>query len=137
MHLNDSRDAFGSGADRHANVGDGTIDPDVLVGACATTLDFAWALRLRVAIIAALGTIGYCIAVFLIFFLVWTPADWDQIEGVQGRYFIVALPALAITAAALMRRGLPIGWNAFAALAAAAISAGAIVEAVLRVDWRW
>jgi deoxyribonuclease-4 len=35
VHLNDSRDAFGSGADRHANVGDGTIDPDVLVGACA------------------------------------------------------------------------------------------------------
>jgi deoxyribonuclease-4 len=35
VHLNDSRDAFGSGADRHANVGDGTIDPDALVGACA------------------------------------------------------------------------------------------------------
>jgi deoxyribonuclease-4 len=35
VHLNDSRDAFGSGADRHANVGDGTIDPDVLVGVCA------------------------------------------------------------------------------------------------------
>jgi deoxyribonuclease-4 len=35
VHLNDSRDGFGSGADRHANVGDGTIDPDVLVGVCA------------------------------------------------------------------------------------------------------
>ena len=35
VHLNDSRDAFGSGADRHANVGDGTIDPDLLVGVCA------------------------------------------------------------------------------------------------------
>jgi deoxyribonuclease-4 len=35
VHLNDSRDAFGSGADRHANLGGGTIDPDVLVGVCA------------------------------------------------------------------------------------------------------
>jgi deoxyribonuclease-4 len=35
VHLNDSRDDFGSGADRHANVGDGTIDPAVLVAVCA------------------------------------------------------------------------------------------------------
>ena len=35
VHLNDSRDAFGSGADRHANVGQGTIDADVLVAVCA------------------------------------------------------------------------------------------------------
>jgi len=35
VHLNDSRDEFGSGADRHANVGDGTIDPDLLVAVCA------------------------------------------------------------------------------------------------------
>ena len=35
VHLNDSRDPFGSGADRHANVGDGTIDPEVLVAVCA------------------------------------------------------------------------------------------------------
>jgi deoxyribonuclease-4 len=32
VHANDSRDAFGSGADRHANFGDGQIDPDDLVG---------------------------------------------------------------------------------------------------------
>jgi deoxyribonuclease-4 len=35
VHLNDSRDEFGSGADRHANVGGGTIDPEALVGVCA------------------------------------------------------------------------------------------------------
>jgi len=27
VHCNDSRDGFGSGADRHANLGDGRIDP--------------------------------------------------------------------------------------------------------------
>jgi len=30
MHVNDSRDPAGTGADRHANIGQGTIDPDVL-----------------------------------------------------------------------------------------------------------
>ena len=31
MHCNDSRDAAGSGADRHANFGTGQIDPQLLV----------------------------------------------------------------------------------------------------------
>ena len=32
VHLNDSRDEFGSGADRHTSLGVGTIDPDLLAG---------------------------------------------------------------------------------------------------------
>ncbi|MFR9730553.1 deoxyribonuclease IV [Saccharopolyspora sp. MS10] len=36
VHLNDSRDAFGSSRDRHANIGAGEIDPDLLVAVCAT-----------------------------------------------------------------------------------------------------
>ncbi len=35
VHANDSRDAFGSGADRHANLGQGLVDPDALVAAVA------------------------------------------------------------------------------------------------------
>ena len=35
VHANDSRDAFDSGADRHANFGSGQIDPDVLVAVVA------------------------------------------------------------------------------------------------------
>ncbi|MEV5705320.1 deoxyribonuclease IV [Actinoallomurus sp. NPDC052274] len=31
VHCNDSRDAFGSGADRHANLGDGRIDPELIL----------------------------------------------------------------------------------------------------------
>jgi deoxyribonuclease IV len=31
VHCNDSRDAFGSGADRHANLGHGQIDPELIV----------------------------------------------------------------------------------------------------------
>ncbi len=35
VHCNDSRDAFGSGADRHANLGAGQIDPDLLLAVVA------------------------------------------------------------------------------------------------------
>jgi deoxyribonuclease-4 len=31
VHCNDSRDEFGSGADRHANIGSGMIDPDLIL----------------------------------------------------------------------------------------------------------
>ncbi|GAA1577888.1 deoxyribonuclease IV [Actinomadura kijaniata] len=31
VHCNDSRDAFGSGADRHANLGSGKIDPELIL----------------------------------------------------------------------------------------------------------
>jgi deoxyribonuclease IV len=31
VHCNDSRDTFGSGADRHANLGDGRIDPELIL----------------------------------------------------------------------------------------------------------
>lgn len=36
VHLNNSRDAFDSGADRHANIADGTIDGEVLAQVCAS-----------------------------------------------------------------------------------------------------
>jgi deoxyribonuclease-4 len=34
VHCNDSRDAFGSGADRHANLGQGRIDPELILEVC-------------------------------------------------------------------------------------------------------
>lgn len=34
VHLNDSRDGFGSSRDRHTNIGTGQIDPDLLVAVC-------------------------------------------------------------------------------------------------------
>jgi len=35
VHANGSRDTFGSGADRHANLTDGHIDPEAVVAVCA------------------------------------------------------------------------------------------------------
>ncbi|MEV0633196.1 deoxyribonuclease IV [Nonomuraea wenchangensis] len=34
VHCNDSRDEFGSGADRHANLGQGRIDPELILAVC-------------------------------------------------------------------------------------------------------
>ena len=64
VHANDSRDAAGSGADRHTNLGEGHVDPDALVavvrdagapvvvetpgGADGQAADLAW-LRARLA----------------------------------------------------------------------------------------
>ncbi|CAM06509.1 deoxyribonuclease-4 [Saccharopolyspora erythraea NRRL 2338] len=36
VHLNDSRDGFGSSRDRHANIGAGEIDPELLVAVCSS-----------------------------------------------------------------------------------------------------
>jgi Predicted membrane protein (DUF2142) len=91
----------------------------------------------RVALACALAVAGYCFAVFLIFFLVWTALAATQIDGVQGRYFVPALPAVALGTAALVRRGLSQNARAAIALAAAALSCAATFQAVLRVDWNW
>jgi deoxyribonuclease-4 len=34
VHCNDSRDDFDSGADRHANLGQGKIDPELILAVC-------------------------------------------------------------------------------------------------------
>ena len=91
----------------------------------------------RIAVACALAVAGYCFAVFFIFFLVWTALDATQIDGVQGRYFVPALPAVALGTAALVRRGLAENLRAAIALAAAALSCAAAFQAVLRVDWNW
>jgi hypothetical protein len=91
----------------------------------------------RIAAAAALAALGYCFSVFLIFFLVWTALDATQIDGVQGRYFVAALPAAAAVPAALLRRGLSARMQMTIALAAAVISCAAAVEAVLRTDWNF
>jgi uncharacterized membrane protein len=91
----------------------------------------------RIALSCTLAVTGYCFAVVFIFFLVWTAIDATQIDGVQGRYFVPALPAVALATAALVRRGFSDNVRATIALAAAALSCAASVQAVLRVDWNW
>ena len=93
------------------------------------------ATRVRVAAVAGITALAYCLLVFLIFYLTSTPAEADRVRGVQGRYFVVALPLLAIVLAALLPRAPRRGWTTGAALSGAALSGLAVCEAILRTDW--
>ena len=69
------------------------------------------AARARVALITGLAVLGYFVLVYLIFFLVYTSIDTEHVRGVQGRYFVIALPVAAVFIAALVNcellRGVP------------------------------
>jgi uncharacterized membrane protein len=63
--------------------------------------------RARVAVLAGLAVLGYILTVYLIFFLTYTPLNVDHVRGVQGRYFVIALPTAAIFLASVINTGLP------------------------------
>jgi len=108
----------------------------ILVATFPTRLEIDRETRKRIALVAALIVLGYILAVFLIFYLAWTPMETDRVEGVQGRYFIVALPAVALFLSALLNRGLPRSVLAFVAIFGALLFGGATIEAILRADWK-
>ena len=93
------------------------------------------AVRARVIVISGLVVVGYIVLVYLIFFLIYTPIDTDHVRGVQGRYFVIALPAAAIFIAAVVNRELPQGMPAAIAIAGSMIAGITTVEAVLRAHW--
>jgi hypothetical protein len=72
-------------------------------GVCLQKLDLANGLRSRVAVITGLALFGYVVTVYLIFFITYTPLNVDHVRGVQGRYFVIALPIAAIFLASLGR----------------------------------
>jgi hypothetical protein len=55
--------------------------------------------------------------VYLIFFLTYTPIATPHVLGVQGRYFVIALPAAAIFLASVINVELPRGAPAAIAIA--------------------
>jgi Predicted membrane protein (DUF2142) len=91
--------------------------------------------RGRVALVAGLTTLAYAAALYLIFYLVWSPPNYDRVDGVQGRYFVVVLPMLCLLVSALIRAGPGERVRVFAAVAGAVIAGVATLEAVLRTDW--
>jgi uncharacterized membrane protein len=93
------------------------------------------AVRARVTVITGLVVLGYVVLVYLIFFLIYTPIDTDHVRGVQGRYFVVALPVTAIFIAAVVNRELPRGMPAAIAIAGSMIAGITTVEAVVRAHW--
>jgi Predicted membrane protein (DUF2142) len=93
--------------------------------------------RLRYGLAAVIVALAYCFAVVLIFYLIWTPINADQIWGVQGRYFVPVLPLLAIVVAALLNRGPNIGVTASLAVSAAVLAGAGSIDAILRTDWNF
>jgi hypothetical protein len=73
--------------------------------------------------------------VYLIFFLTYTPLDVDHVRGVQGRYFVIALPPAAIFVAGLINIELPRAIPAAIAIFGSMIAGIASVEALIRAHW--
>jgi len=86
--------------------------------------------RLRVSIVSAMTMVSYCLAVCAIFFITLTPSDADRIHGLQGRYFLILLPLLALFLSAIVNRR-------FGATAASAAIIGALVSSCATIDALW
>jgi uncharacterized membrane protein len=93
--------------------------------------------RHRLARAALASALFYCLAVLLIFYLIWTPVHDTAIRGVQGRYFVPILPLLAIATAALINIQPDRRLTALCAVAAGALSGVASVVAILHADWNF
>lgn len=98
-------------------------------------LDVSRTARLRIALYCFLIIFGYVLAVYLIFYLTWTPIHAPTIWGVQGRYFVVILPAAAVLLSALANVRVPRAIAAALAVASGIVAGVATVEAVARTDF--
>jgi predicted membrane protein DUF2142 len=98
-------------------------------------LNLDGAVRTRVAFITGLAVLGYVVTVYLIFFLTYTPLNIDHVRGVQGRYFVIALPMAAIFLASITNIELPRGVLATTAITGALLSGIASFKALLGAHW--
>jgi uncharacterized membrane protein len=88
-----------------------------------------------VLVITGVAVLSYVVMVYLIFFLTYTPIATPHVLGVQGRYFVIALPAAAIFLASVINVELPRGAPAAIAIAGSLIAGIATVEALFRAHW--
>jgi hypothetical protein len=87
----------------------------------------------RAALITGLAVLGYVVTVYLIFFLTYTPLNVDHVRGVQGRYFVIALPMAAIFLASMTNIDLPRG--ALATITGSLLSGITSFQALLGAHW--
>jgi uncharacterized membrane protein len=98
-------------------------------------LNLDGAVRTRVAVITGLTVLGYVVTVYLIFFLTYTPLNIDHVRGVQGRYFVIALPPAAIFLASVINSDLPRRILATLALTGSLLSGITSFQALLGAHW--
>jgi uncharacterized membrane protein len=107
----------------------------ILIGVSFVRLELDRRSRHWIALVAAVTVLGYVLAHYLIFYLAWTPIGSNHVEGVQGRYFVMALPIAAVGLGALVNRAPALVVTALLAGLGAVLSGIAVVDAILRVDW--
>jgi uncharacterized membrane protein len=93
------------------------------------------ATRARVAVMTGFTALSYIILVYLIFYLTYTPVESPHVLGVQGRYFVIALPVAAICMAALINLELPHGTPALIGTTGSMIAGITTLDAVLQAHW--
>jgi uncharacterized membrane protein len=93
------------------------------------------ATRRRIAVFSWLSVLAYWAAIFLIFYLAWTPLETAWIHGIQGRYFTIILPPAALAIAATMNWAPRERITAAIAIAGAVLSGVAMIDAVIRSQW--
>ena len=98
-------------------------------------LDLKGPERARVVLITGLTALAYIVMVYLIFYLTYTPIEIDHVRGVQGRYFVIALPVIAIFIAAACNIGLPRRILAATAIIGSLFSGISTFEALFEAHW--
>ena len=93
--------------------------------------------RLFPAVMAFIVALGYCFAILLIFYLVWTPVYADEVWGIQGRYFVPILPLIAVMLAAVLNCGLDARVTALFAVSLGMLAGAGLIDAILRADWNF
>jgi uncharacterized membrane protein len=107
----------------------------LLLLASLQKLNLDGVVRARVAVLAGLAVLGYVLTVYLIFFLTYTPLNVDHVRGVQGRYFVIALPTAAIFLASVINIGLPRNVLATIAITGSLLSGLVSFQALLGAHW--
>jgi uncharacterized membrane protein len=106
-----------------------------LIAVALERLDLDRTTRLRLAFVGIVTVVAYTTAVYMILYMTWTPPHEPTVWGVQGRYSIPALPALAIAIAATVNWGFGDRTRAGIAIVGALASGIACVESLLRHLW--
>jgi hypothetical protein len=87
------------------------------------------------AVLTGLAVLAYVVTVYLIFFLTYTPLNVDHVRGVQGRYFVIALPMAAIFIASMTNVDLPRGVLPAIAITGSLLSGLTSFQALLEAHW--
>ena len=107
----------------------------LLFASFLTRLPVAQSARLSIAIVAAVTTLAYTVAIYLVCYLTFTPLEANSVWGVQGRYFVPILPLAATIIASVVDRSLDERLYAALAISVAVLSGGASLEAILHSEW--